>query len=120
MSYVNSDKERDALMKLHGRFGTWAGVQNFLAVAIGRPFVSMTMVTLVAKGERNSKIVSDSLVAAGVITRPPRKDVRRCWKGTLEEAEQVDLWLLSQGYDNLNAFVVDIVLGGHDEKASKD
>ena len=114
MPYVNSDEERAILKQLYEQAGTWPKAALALAEMTGHKYrINQATLNLVSRGERNSRAVTVALATAKLYTPPPRTDIRRCWKGTAEEAEQVDNWLQSGGYNSLNDYVVRTILEKH-------
>ena len=115
MSYVNSDEDRSALISLHEQLGTWNAVACQLDALIPNESFGQALVNLVSKGLRNSRSVHVALVNGGYVEDPPRNDVRRCWKGNEDEAEEIDEWLTYRGYKNLNEYINGIIFGGTNE-----
>ena len=107
MPYQNRQLERDALLGLHAKLGTWAAVATYLTDTTGETIYG-TLCNLVSKGRRNSPVISDALEALGLV--PLRyKRIRRCVSGTPEEIKRLEKFLYWNGYHNLGDFVWQIV-----------
>lgn len=103
MSYTNRQSERNALLGLHAKLGTWKAVSAYLQDAGGEQIYG-TLCNLVSKGKRNSRVISKVLQELELVPRQ-RHAKRRCVSGTAEEIEQLEKFLHWNGYNNLGEFV---------------
>lgn len=111
MPFKNRQLERNALLGLHAKLGTWKAVAEYLQEAIDRD-VCGTTVNMVSKGRRNSRVISLALQALELVPPQPRP-MRRCVSGSREEIEKLEKFLYWNGYKTLGDFVWQIV--NHEE-----